>query len=398
LLLGTALALRLGAAWALGGGAPFGPDGTGVEAAVHLGGHLYPAHVGLVALVGSAQHLSVFSGSLSCLLLWAWGRRVGLGGAGGWLMATLPLAVYTSALSAGDAPALLVVLVGALLATGPGWVLPLLGGALALASVAVKPVALPALVLLLARPRALVGLLLALGPALRWLAPLLQPRPDAGLLGSWWVAGQGRPPSSLAAAGALLQGGLSALVHAPAWTLAPLLLLALSAVVAPLPRATRAFAVASLLAALAVAAAFGPHLEPRYLAAAVVAALPACGSRLPRPLVLLLALVGLGASAAVISQVGAERAARDPQAEVPALPVLPWPEVDARALFDEASTDGATALRQAAARLATELPAGATVRVRCRAHGREGELTWPLRVARPDLRIEVVGPDQADAW
>ena len=46
-----ALSARLVGAWLLGEGAPFGPDGTGLEAAVVLGGHRYPAHVAAVGLV-----------------------------------------------------------------------------------------------------------------------------------------------------------------------------------------------------------------------------------------------------------------------------------------------------------------------------------------------------------
>jgi hypothetical protein len=46
-------------------------------------------------------------------------------------------------------------------------------------------------------------------------------------------------------------------------------------------------------------------------------------------------------------------------------------------------------MREEAARMAAELPTGATVRVPRRAHGREGELIWPLRVARPDVRVVI---------
>ena len=137
-----------------------------------------------------------------------------------------------------------------------------------------------------------------------------------------------------------------------------------------------------------MATPLGEALQPRYLEAAVVAALPLAGAMLPRWSALLLLLP----TAALVSQVAAERADRDPQAMVP-LPVeLRWPPVDARMLFDEASTDGATALRLEAARLAETLPPGATVTVTRRPHGREGELTWPLMVARPDVEIVRVDP------
>jgi hypothetical protein len=214
LLLIFAVGVRALSAAALGGGAPFGPDGTGVEAAVHLGGHLYPFHVELIRLIGSARLLSVISGGLCAPLLWAIGHRLGLGGAGGWLWAAAPLGVYTGALSAGDAPALCVVLLGVLLATG-GRRSGLLGGALAMASVAVKPVALPALGLLLLRPWGLVGATLSLPWTSGWLGPLVAPKVQGGLLGSWWVSSAGRPPEGLGGVLSLGLTGLEALVAAP---------------------------------------------------------------------------------------------------------------------------------------------------------------------------------------
>lgn len=396
----VALALRGAAAWSLGGGAPFGPDGTGVEAAVHLGGHLYPAHVALVAALGSARAASVATGTLSCLLLWAWGRRVGLGGLGGWLLATLPLGLLPSALSAGDAPALAVVLLGALLSTAGGRAGAVLGGLLAAGAVTVKPLALPALVLLLARPWSLLGAALGLAGLQPWLRPLLHPLPRGGLLGTWWLGSGGAPPAP-ADLPAWLAAGLGPLPRAPAWALVPLL------AAAPLgglrahqaPRATRLAALGPPLAALAVAALLGERLQARYLAPALAAALPFLGPLLPRPaLAVPAALLPLVPALALLTQLGAERARRDPEAGVPALPVLPWPQVGVAALFEDASTDGATALRRQAADLAATLPPGATVRVQRRDHGREGELAWPLRVARPDLRVEVVPAGTPEAW
>ena len=67
--------------------------------------------------------------------------------------------------------------------------------------------------------------------------------------------------------------------------------------------------------------------------------------------------------------------------------VVPWPEVDARALFDESSTEGASTLRAQALKLAETLPFGDTVTVERRPHGREGELVWPLLALRPDLHV-----------
>ena len=160
-LLLVALSVRLGGAWLLGAGAPFGPDGTGAEAAVHLGNHMYPLHIAALAIVGSAQGLSVVCGSLSCVLLAVIARHARLGTAAGWIAAFMPLGVYPSVLAAGDAPAQLVVLAGVALAT-QGRIWAVLGGALALCSVAVKPIALPLTVLLILHPWSLLGVALTL--------------------------------------------------------------------------------------------------------------------------------------------------------------------------------------------------------------------------------------------
>lgn len=395
-LLLVALGLRAGGVWVLGEGAPFGPDGTGAEAAVHLGGHLYPLHITLIGLLGSGRTLSILAGTLTVLLLWVYGRRLGLGSAGGWLAAALPLAVYPSCLTAGDAPALLFVVAGATLATfGRGAAVA--GGALALASVAVKPVVLPALVLLLPRPLALVGVALGLPAALRWLKPLVDPKVDGGLLGTWWQAGGGRPPAAPAEVGAQLVGGLEALVGAPLWALVPLALVAGVGAVRPWAAAredaeperwTRLAVLAPLAGLVLTAALFGERLAPRYLMASVVALLPWAGAALPRWSAAALLLP----TAAVLTQVAAYRAVSDPTAAIPAVPVLPLPPVEAGPLFDEASTEGATAMRARAAELAATLPEGATVTVERRPHGREGELVWPLKVARPDVKFEIVAP------
>lgn len=398
LLFGIALLVRVLTATSLGGGAPFGPDGTGAEAAVHLGGHLYPLHVRLIDLFGSGRALSVLAGALNCLLLWAWGRRRGLGGGGGWLAVTLPLLVYTSALSAGDAPALSFALGGALLST-TGRAGALLGGALALASVAVKPVVLPALVLLLPSPFALLGLLLVLPFAAPWIEPLTRPRPTGGLLGSWWASTEGRPPEGLVAVAGMVVAGLRALTAAPLWTgvvLAPLALLPL------LRRADRTpltglGAGAALVGLFAVAALFGERLAPRYLTASLAALLPFIGLPLRgarRSIAAALPL--LWASSALVTQLALERARQDPEASVPLTWALSLPNVDAEALFDECSTRGATAMRREAGELARSLPVGATVEVEHRVHGREGELTWPLRIQRPDLQIRVRQNGPAD--
>jgi hypothetical protein len=136
---------------------------------------------------------------------------------------------------------------------------------------------------------------------------------------------------------------------------------------------------------IGIAGAFGDRVSPRYFSAVLVPVTLWAGLVVPRPLAAILLIPSI----ALVSQVGLYRAQMDRGAVVPPLPLLETPAVDARLLFDEASTADATRMRQEAARLAAELPQGATWKVSRRPHGREGELAWPLRVARPDVRIVV---------
>ena len=140
-----------------------------------------------------------------------------------------------------------------------------------------------------------------------------------------------------------------------------------------------------LLAALIIAGAFGPQLSPRYFAPVVVPALLWVGIAVPRVLSLALVIPTL----ALLTQLADYRHQMDPAASIPRLTPLTVPAVDSRLLFDESSTEGATTMRNKAAQLAVDLPQGATYEVRRLPHGREGELVWPLRVARPDVRIVV---------
>jgi hypothetical protein len=384
----VALCVRIVGAWMLGEGAPFGPDGTGAEAAVHLGGHPYPLHiVGLQAIGGDARALSMLCGSLNCGLLWFWGRRVGLGGAGGWLAASFPLAVLPGVLAAGDAPALTLVLLGAVLSTFGG-ASSVLGGVIAAASVAVKPIALPAMVLLLANPISLVGTGGGLLLFRAYIRPLWAPMPDGGLLGSWWVSTEGALPELWVA---WLSEGLWQLVDAQSWSLCSLFFLAcLASLLGVREPKLRIAGIATLGAAVAVAALFGNRLELRYLSAVFVAALPFVGLMLQQDRwVALVTIMGLWPSAAVLSQLGAERAALDPQALVPDLPVIGIPVVEVRPIFDSCSTKGATRLRNLAYQLAEVAPPGSTIVTDALPDGREGELIWPLRVMRPDLKVSV---------
>ena len=384
----VALCIRIVGAWMLGEGAPFGPDGTGAEAAVYLGGHPYPLHiVGLQAIGGDALALSMLCGSLNCGLLWFWGRRVGLGGAGGWLAASLPLAVLPGVLAAGDAPALTLVLVGAVMSTFGG-ASSVLGGVVAAASVAVKPIALPAMVLLLANPLSLVGTGGGLLLFRAFIRPLWSPMPAGGLLGTWWVSTDGVPPDLWVA---WLGEGLWRLVDAPPWSLCSLFFLAcLAALLGVRDPKVRIAGIATLGAAVAEAALFGGRLELSYLSAVFVVALPYVGQMLRRDRwVALVTIAGLWPTAALLSQLGAERATLDPQAVVPDLPVIAIPVVEVRPIFDSCSTEGATRLRNLAHQLAEVAPPGSTIITDALPDGREGELFWPLRVMRPDLKVSV---------
>lgn len=385
----AALLVRVVGAWLLGEGAPFGPDGTGAEAAVHLGGHPYPLHIGLLHLTGgSARSLSMATGALGAALLWSWGHREGLGGVGGWLAAVAPIAVLPGVLAAGDAPALLVVTLGVWLTSmGGPWVY--LGGALAAASVGVKPIALPALVLLIARPRAWLAAVPVLLVLHGYSRPLWSPSPSGGLLGTWWVASAGLPPQDW---GSWAVSGLQTILSADAWTC--VMLLPVVAIGGWRGRAQRrwlAMAVAVLAVSWATGAFFGGRMEGRYLAASLWAGLPLIGAELRgrRWLAGVLGLLLIWPTLGLLTQLGIYRAQQDPLARVPDVPVVPF-SVDPRPIFDACSTPDATRLRLLAYQIAEIAPVGATITTPMRPDGREGELFWPLQVLRPDLKVQPV--------
>jgi len=372
----------------LGEGAPFGPDGTGAEASVYLGGHPYPLHILLLKFFSAdARALSMFCGAVNCLLLWKWGRDVGLGGGGGWLAVFTPLSVLPGVLAAGDAPALTVVLAGAVLANR-GRLAAVLGGALAGLCVAVKPIALPALVLFLVRPGSLLGLGATLLVLRQYTRPLWAPMTDGGLLGTWWVSSMGAPPEDWLSW--VFSGGLR-LMQAEGWAL--LFLIPLGALVGVWHGQgwrSKWVALGPVLAAWMVSALFGSRLELRYLSSAFVAALPFVGLILTsRRALILVCMACAWPTWALLSQLGAERSRLDTEAQVPSWIVLEWPLVETRPLFDACSTEDATRLRNLAFQLAEVAPEGSTIITEPRADGREGELFWPLRVLRPDLKVAV---------
>ena len=390
----AALIVRMIGAIALGEGAPFGPDGTGAEAAVALGGHPYPLHILMLSIFGAdARGLSMLCGATNCVLIALWGRRVGLGMSGGWLAVFAPLSVMPGVLAAGDAPALTVALLGVLLSTMGGWRGPL-GGGLAALSVAVKPIALPALVLMAPHPSGLLGAAGVLILLRQFVAPLWSPMPQGGLLGTWWVASGGAPPQAILSwAG----DGLKTLIDVPHW--AQIWWVPVGALAA-LRLERRRLAVTAILPALSVcmiAAMFGGRVEARYFAAAMVAALPFVGSVLRSARFVSMSCgVMAWASVALLTQLGASRAALDSYAQVPNLPVLQWPMVEAEAIFKTCSTEDATRLRKLALQLAEVAPPGSTIITEPRPDGREGELFWPLQVLRPDLKVSTSAAPAAE--
>ena len=384
--------IRILCTWMLGNGAPFGPDGTGLEAATELGGHLYPGHVWLISIIGSARTVSVLFGTLSVVLLWSYGRALRLGEGGAWLMATLPMAVYPSVISAGDAPALFFVILGATIGVhcptdGRSAWWQLTGSLIAVSSVIIKPIALPALVLLLPRPRAALGCLLFLPLFRNWMKPLFEPKLDSGLLGSWWRGSEGQPPTDWLI---WLSNGVESLAGQPIWSCSWVVFLAGIASLIGQPRDfiwdhwTRWTGMAILGSALAVACLFGDKLQARYLAPVMVASLPWLGTVLPTWSGLLFTWPTI----ALMTQLSATRMELDPRANPPDLPTISPPSINTLVLFEDASTPFATQLREDGLRLAIEMEPGDEFTIERQPHGREGELLWPLQTARPEVQIE----------
>jgi len=387
----VALAVRAAAAWMLGPGA-FGPDAAGAEAAVVLGGHPYPFHPWLLGLVGDARVLNVVAGSLTAGAAAWMGQKIDAGPWGpGLVVACAPLLVHHSAMAGGDAAAVAAMSVAVALAWNGQL---LVGGCLAGLALGIKPLALPLLPLLfVAMPlrgggtflMLCIGLAIGLVPTFSTLAPLLDPHPNAGLLGSWWLANDGafaRPEDWPR----LLRGGMALLWEVPVWAGHPFLGgLALLGAAWPGPN-RRARVVAFLVAAISLwltASLLGDRLRWRYLAPATVGLSVLAGMGLHRAPWAALGL--LWPTAALVSSLGTLRAQED---QITAPPAIPFADrIDARPMFEDASVCGAAQLRVLADELAvTALQDSEVVVIRLR-DGREGDLTWPLQAARPDLRI-----------
>ena len=142
--------------------------------------------------------------------------------------------------------------------------------------------------------------------------------------------------------------------------------------------------------AWAIGSFFGGRVEMRYFAPVFLAALPFLGPILERKRWRLLACsLAFWPTLALLTQLGAIRAEMDAEAAVPEVAVIAHPSVEARAIFNTCSTEGATHLRNMAWQLAAVAPEGSTVITDALPDGREGELFWPLLVLRPDLKVQV---------
>ena len=373
----VALALRLLAMAWIGPG-PFGPDGPGALAAVDLGGHPYPLHPLLIGLVGGPRLLSVLAGTLSAVCAALLGRQLGILGPG-LAVACAPLMLYPSALAGGDAAALALASIALVLARRR----PLVAGLVFCLSLFVKPVTFPLILpLAVLNPLALLTALPALLSSV--LAPLVQPKPASGLLGSWWLASNGAVEMPDLAHGLRLVWAL------PWWT-AHLLLAAAAAVACG--RAGRRWLLAAAAAAsvLAVLTLVGDGARPRYIAAASFPVALLAGGALRRQPVLCLGL--LWPALGVVSAVASLRASEEGLSQHP---VIPFPQVDASREYLDSGVCGASELRRAAEELSASLPRGAQVSVLRLRDGRDGEFRWPLLARRPDLDLRVVSATNPD--
>jgi len=378
------------------GAGTFGPDGSGVEAAVELGGHpnvLFPV---LVDFFGGSRGLSAFSGAATAVACAKMGERFG----GrllvcGFMGACAPLLVAPASMSGGDAPAIALAASGLALAL---WNHPFSGALLAGLSLGVKPIALPLFLLLPAgllftedkrrfTLRLLLGMALPLVIFWSALDPLIHPRPSSGILGSWWLATDGQIPALPQWPG-LCWGGFKALLALPTWTGHPLLgLLALWACIRSKDRRLWVFLGLSVAAILLTAAPMGSQLRVRYLGPASVGVTVLAGVGLSRKI--WAPFLFLWPCLAFCSQLGALRASEEGMSP---RPELGWVRpINVEPSFEEGGVCGGKELRSMAKGLIERLPEGAEVAAIRLRDGRESELFWKLRVARPDLRTVSIG-------
>jgi hypothetical protein len=390
-----AMFVRVVSSFLIGPGT-FGPDGAGAEAAAHLGGHPNVLHPILVEFFGGGRGLSAFSGAVTAVACAKMGQR--LGGrilVCGFLGACAPLLVVPSSMAGGDAPAIALASSGLALAL---WNKPFAGALIAGLSLGVKPIALPLLLLLPAgvlftEDKRRFALRLALGMALPvWLFlsaldPMLHPRPNSGILGSWWLATEGAFPS-LAQWPGLGWAGFKALWTLPTWTGHPLLgALALFACIRAKNRQLWVLFGLSATALLLTAAVFGESLRVRYLGGASVGMTVLAGVGLSRAG--WVPFLFLWPTFAFASQLGALRSTEEGGGPRPELTWLR--PIDVEPSFEEGGICGGDELRDMAKGLIEHLPEGAEVAAIHLRDGRESELFWKLRVARSDLRPVSLG-------
>ncbi|MCP4810188.1 MAG: hypothetical protein GY913_24320 [Proteobacteria bacterium] len=381
---------------------PFGPDAPGVDAALVLGGHPYPLHPWLVSMVGDQRLTSILGGLVTAMACAQLGGRLGNGALGAGLVAACaPLLVLVGALDGGDAPAVGMCALGLALAFSGR---PFLGGAVAALALGVKPVVAPLLVPLVLAPlvgdattrrRVLQYVLLAIGTGLGLLAvhwtvlPLFRPKEASGILGSWFMATNGSVPQ-MDQLPALVVAGFTRLWDLPVWTGHPILG-GLALFGAALPGRHRRVRIAlAVLAAgtmLATSTLLGDGLNPRWIAAASVPLVVLAGIALRR--VPYLAVVFAWPALAYVDGLAAMRATQDPGTASPI--GIPWPlDRSAPQQFDSSSICNASQLRALHLEL---LDHPGPVTVQPLRDGREGELTWPLQAARPDLEIRITPDD-----
>ena len=386
----AALAIRVVCSFFIGVGT-FGPDGTGAEASVTLGGHPDPLFPILISFFGGVRGLSAFGGAVTALACAKMGQR--LGGnplVCGFMGACAPLLLIPSCMAGGDAPAIAFAASGVALAW---WQKPFFAGLVTGLSLGVKAIALPLWLLLPAglfwsqrKAHFSIRLVLGLLPGVLLfhdaLHPLLHPRPESGILGSWWLASDGHLPalSSLPHMG---WSGFLELSTLPTWTGHPFLgALAMWGCFKARKKAIVAIFLLSMGAMFFTVLPMGDAIRLRYLGPASVGITVLAGVALKdRKWV---PFLFLWPSLAFASQLGNLRAQEEGINPRPSIPF--FGAIDAEPSFEDGGICGGKELRDLAVELAERLPEGAEVAAIRLRDGREQELFWKLRLLRPDLQ------------
>ena len=386
-----AMGIRVVCSFLIGSGS-FGPDGSGAEAAVHLGGHPNVLHPILIEFFGGGRGLSAFSGAVTALACAKMGQR--LGGnpwVCGLMGACAPLLVMPASMAGGDSPALALAATGVALAW---WQKPFSGGLIAGLSLGVKAIALPVLLLLplgilwsekrtTYATRIVFGFL---GPFILFLSaldPLLTPRLNSGILGSWWLSSDGAPPGFSELPGMSLSA-LWEISTIPTWTGHPLLgLLALWGCFQVRDRKVWSVLVISGLGLFLVAFLLGDQLRVRYLGPASIGITVVAGLGLSR--LRWLPWVFLWPCLAFASQLGHLRSMEEGLNPRPQMPFIG--PINVELSFEEGGICGGNELRDLAVQLSESLPINSEVAAIRLRDGRENELFWRLRILRPDLQL-----------